>query len=181
MPDTSTYGTLGNILAGFRKNGYARTNRFEIILYPPNVPGGNQLRDICLNCESVSLPGRNLNSIEDLNTYGPIREIVDTVAYEREASFSFHASPDLREREFFEAWQERAFNKTTWNVGWYDHYRGEADIWLLDPDEKKQYGLKLMEVFPKTISPIELNAGELNTIAKVSVNLQYRYWEKITP
>ena len=35
------------------------------------------------------------------------------------------------------------------------------------------------KVFPKTISPIELNSGELNTIAKVNVSLQFRYWEKL--
>ena len=185
MPDidASAYGTLGNILAGFRHHGYARPNRFEIILYPPRSGTqytSSELREICLHCETVSLPGRNLNSLEDANTYGPMREIVDTVAFEREVSFSFHASTDLREREFFESWQELAFNKRNWNAGWYDDYVGEADIWLLDTDEKKQYGLKLREVFPKTISPIELNAGELNTVAKVSVSLQFRFWEKLT-
>ncbi len=192
--ETAAFGVLNDVLSEFRSNeGYARPNRFEVMFYPPisrsqnklgNAHSGptettSKLREICLHCEAVTLPARNLNSIEDITTYGPVREIVDGVGYDREVGVTFHSSSDLKERKFFETWQQNAYNETNWNVGYYWDYIGAADIWLLDINEQKRYGLRLNEVFPKNIGSIEFSSEETNTVAKQTVTLQFRYWENL--
>ena len=191
--EAAAFGVLNDIIGEFRSNeGYARPNRYEVLIYPPLAKGtslaaglgglvenNSNMRKIALHCESVTLPGRNLNSFPDENTYGPVREIVDGVSFADDVSMTFHASGDMKERKFFENWQENAYNDTNWNVGYYWDYIGAVDIYMLDINEQRKFGLRLQECFPKTISQIELNGGEMNTVAKVTVSMNFRYWESL--
>ena len=191
--ESAAYGVLNDVLSEMRSNeGYARPNRYEIIIYPPlargtglnaahsgHVESTKNMKKVAIHCESVTLPGRNLASAEDTNAYGPVRSIVEGASFAESVSLVFHASTDLMERKFFERWQENAYNTTNWNVGYYWDYIGAVDIWLLDLNEQKRYGLRLHECFPKTISQLDLNGGELNTVAKITVEMNFRYWENL--
>ena len=92
----------------------------------------------------MTLPGINLSTIQDTNIYGPTRDIVDGITYAEEVAMSFQPSSDLEERVFFERWQKNAFNLQTWNVGYYDDYVGFIEIYLLDKQEQRRYGLETM-------------------------------------
>ena len=191
--DSAAFGVLNDVLSEFRSNeGYSRPNRYEVLIYPPLAKGTGlnaahaggiestkNMRKVALHCESVTLPGRNLSSAEDTNTYGPVRSIVEGVSFAESVPLVFHASSDLMERKFFERWQENSYNTTNWNVGYYWDYIGAVDIWLLDINEQKRYGLRLQECFPKTISQIDLSGAELNTVAKITVEMNFRYWENL--
>ena len=170
---------INKVLSAFRKdNGYAVPNRFEVYIFPPPKAGiSNQSAAVQMRCEDVTLPGRNLNSKTDTLTYGPTREIVDGVTYAEDITLTFQASSGLDERVFFETWQETAFSQTTWDVGYYDDYKGTIEIYLLDKQNKKRYGIKLMEAFPKTIGPIPLSQSANNQIIKDTVTFSFRYWE----
>ena len=159
------------------ENGYAVPNRFEvIILAPPKMTNYAEQRRVSLRCESINLPGRNLNSMTDSNIYGPTREIVDGVTYADDINMTFQASSGLEERVFFEKWQELAFHERSWNVGYYNDYIGEVDIYLMNRQDERQYGIKLMEAFPKTIGGTDLSQGANNELIKLSVTFSYRYW-----
>ena len=132
-----------------------------------------------MRCESVNLPGRNLNTLTDTNIYGPTREIVDGVTYAEEIAMTFQASSGLDERVFFEEWQKQAFDENSWNVGYYNDYVSEVQIYLLDRKDQRRYGLRLLEAFPKTIEATELNQGSNNELIKTSVNFSFRYWETL--
>ena len=188
-PSTST--SINNILSTFHTNeGYAQPNRYEVLIFPPAVPAsGNQnpskkfisqvrgdAPEISLRCESVTLPGRNLSSTPDTNVHGPLREIVNNVNYADSVAMIFQASADLRERVFFEKWQYTAFNPDTWNVGYYNDYIGTVDIYLLDKQGKRKYGLKLEECFPKSIAQTDLSYASNNEIIKLTIDMNFRYW-----
>ena len=127
----TAFGVLNDILSTFHsEDGYAIPNRFEVLIIPPGGGGGG--REVSMRCESVLLPGRNLNTLTDGNPYGPTREVVDGVTYAEDISMTFQASSGLDERVFFENWQELAFNKQTWNVGYYNDYARTIEIYLLD-------------------------------------------------
>ena len=191
--EAGAFGVLNDILSTFHSDeGYAIPNRFEVlILSPPKRGGGittnayagsergSDARAVSLRCESVSLPGRNLNSLTDTNIYGPTREIVDGVTYAEDITMTFQASSGLNERVFFEEWQKQAFDENTWNVGYYNDYVSEVHIYLLDRKDQRRYGLKLIEAFPKTIEATELNQGANNEIIKTSVSFSFRYWETL--
>ena len=188
--EAGAFGVLNDILSSFHSDeGYAIPNRFEVlILSPPKRGGGittnahagsernSDARAVSLRCESIQLPGRNLNTLTDSNIYGPTREIVDGVTYAEDISMIFQASSGLNERVFFEEWQKQAFDENTWNVGYYNDYVSEVHIYLLDRKDQRRYGLKLMEAFPKTIEGTELNQASNNEIIKTSVSFAFRYW-----
>ena len=41
----------------------------------------------------------------------------------------------------------------TWSLGYYDNYVGSIDIYQLDEQDNRRYGVKLVECFPKSIEP----------------------------
>tara|TARA_B100000085_G_scaffold226712_1_gene212465 strand:+ start:188 stop:898 length:711 start_codon:yes stop_codon:yes gene_type:complete len=189
----AAFGVLNDILAGFRdNNGFAQPNRYEIIIIPPAKIGGggnenifnnqerqSDLRKISLRASSVTLPGRNLATAQESNVYGPDREIVEGVTYADDISMQFQASSGLDERVYFENWQRQAFNEKTWNIGYYKDYTGEIEIYVLDKQDQKRYGIKLWEVFPKTIGATELSYGAMDEIILLPVNFTFRYWTSL--
>ena len=186
----TAFGLLNDIISAFHdNNGYAHPNRYEVLLLPPVKRGGggfenvfsgmerkSDIREISLRCESVQLPGRNLSTGTDSNIYGPTREVVEGVTYAEDLNMVFQASSGLDERVFFENWQRQAFNEQTWNIGYYKDYVADIDIYLLDKQDQRRYGLRVTEAFPKTITATDLNYGTNNEIIKTSVSFSFRYW-----
>ena len=182
------YGVLNDILSVYHlKDGHALPNRWEVIIHGPqnrtgrglgSVYGGSTQEDriLSLRCEAITLPGRNLNSSTDSNIYGPTREIVDGVSFAEDITLTFQASSGLDERKYFERWQEKAFSPDTWNIGYYNDYVGSIEIYLLDKQDQKRYGLKLWEAFPKTIGGTALSAAPSTEIIKNDVTFSFRYW-----
>ena len=174
----------------------AFANRYEVEIHPPaqgkigsaksrampaEWTGPNNLDIIRLRCESITMPGRNLISAADSNIYGPPREIVSGVTFAEEISCTFQASADLKERRMFEAWQELAFNPDTWNVGYHNDYVGIVKIFLLNRQNKKKFGIFLIEAYPKTIGPSELSYSSNNELIKIPVSFSFRTWESWVP
>ena len=136
-------------------------------------------RSISLRCESVNLPGRNLTTSPDSNIYGPVRDIVEGVTYAEDITCVFQSSSGLDERVFFENWQRQAFDQETWNISYYNDYKGALEIYLLDKNDQRRYGLKIWDAYPKTIGPIPLGYATNNEIVKTEVAFSWRYWTSL--
>ena len=196
----TAYGVLNEILSGYRsQDGFARANRYEVMLHAPTgekgtgkanlqnifsqvmgvARGDGTVRKTGLRCESISFPGRNLDTTPDTNIYGPTREIVSGFSF-AEISATFVCSSDMREKLFFETWQRLAFDPQTWALGYYDDYVGAVDIHQLDEQDNKRYGVQLMEAFPKNIAEQPLGYGQNDTLHKINVTFSYRYWKNLT-
>ena len=178
--EPNAYQTLENASAEIRQHSYAAPNRFEVMITPPKAfDTAETARRISLRCETINLPGRNLNSSPDTLVYGPTREVVDGITYAEDITMTFQASSEMDERVFFEEWQELAFNKQTWNVGYYNDYVRTVEIYLLDRQDQRRYGIKLIEAFPKTIGGTDLSQATNNEIIKTTVSFAFRYWETL--
>ena len=186
----TAFGLLNDLLAGFHSDdGYAQPNRYEVVINGPRslnqqnpfegLQRQSDVSRIALRAQSAVLPGRSLNTAEDTNIYGPSRQVVDGVTYADEIDIEFQSSSDLQERVFFENWQRQAFNEKTWNIGYYKDYTGEIEIYVLDKQDQKRYGIKLWEVFPKTIGATELSYGAMDEIILLPVNFTFRYWTSL--
>ena len=176
--EPNAYQTLEKAIASFHgENGYAVPNRFEVVINRPEGSSADN-RKVSLTCESINLPGRNLNT-KPQTIYGPSREIVDGVTYAEDITMTFYASSGLEERVYFEEWQALAFDERSWNVKYYDDYISDIDIYVLDRQDTQRFGIKLKEAFPKTIGPTDLNQGSNNEIIKTSVNFSFRSWETL--
>tara|TARA_Y100000593_G_scaffold1406_1_gene2878 strand:- start:17042 stop:17803 length:762 start_codon:yes stop_codon:yes gene_type:complete len=137
------------------------------------------LRNIVLKAEQVTLPGRNLETADDPNVYGPIRRVVNGVNFAEDIQITFQCSTGLEERKFFENWQTTCYDTDSWNLNYYNEYCGTLSIFLLDKNNTKRYGLKCWEVYPKTVGGAELNYQPAGDILKIAVGFQFRYWEAI--
>ena len=196
----TAYGVLNEILSEFRSgDGYARPSRYEILIQPPNGfsgEGRSELKNIwalimgqnvadstvrrtSLRCSQISFPGRTLDSQQDTNIYGPVRNIVQGFSF-AEMQAQFQLSTDLREKTFFETWQRLAFDPITFDVGYYNSYIGNIQIYQLDEQDRRKYGVELVECFPKSVEPVTLDYAAANTISTVGISFSYRYWKNLT-
>ena len=67
-------------------------------------------------------------------------------------------------------------DERTWNVKYYNDYISTVDIYILDRQDHRRFGLKLHEAFPKTIGATELSQGANNELIKLAVTFSFRYW-----
>ena len=172
------FGLLNEVLSEFRsKDGIARPARYEVVIgSPPRLATDNRgARNVSLKCESISFPGRNIDTTTDTNIYGPTREIASGFSF-GDITATFQCGSDMNEKIFFENWQEASFNINSWAMRFYKEYVGEIRIFLLDEQDQRRYGVKLWECFPKTIAEQSLNYATINEQLKLSVTFSYRYW-----
>ena len=199
LTDALAYGTLSEILGlGNSTDGMSRKNRYEVTLYPPtgargsrgnttnvfskimgDLLGDGTVRATGLRCESISLPGRNMDSTPDTNIYGPEREIVTGYSF-GDINATFQCSSDMREKKYWETWQRLTYNPKTFDIGYYNDYVGTVDIHTLDEQENRRYGCRLVEAWPKTIGPQQLAYNDNNTYQTVEITIAYRYWINLT-
>ena len=162
--------------------GFAKGNRYNVNIIPPSgiptLQSDPALGKFQYMCEAISLPTKSLASTPQ-DIYGPTREIVQGYSY-AEITGVFRCSSDMREKLFFETWQRLAYNPQTWALGYYDEYSGGIEIYSLDQQNKRRYGVQLIECFPKTIAAQSLTATTASDVQKLSVTFSYRYWKNLT-
>jgi len=181
--------TIQNFIASMnRSGGFARTSRYAVVISPPakllsedsNRFLVNTQRQVNLHCSTVSMPGHDLQAMEQQHGSAPGREIVRSHDYAGTIAATFYLDSHLRERHFFEQWQRSAVNTQTHKANYYDDYIGTMEIYQLDGDGEITYGIKATEVYPATIAGIEYAYSNSNTIATQVVNFQYRQWYNMT-
>ena len=190
--------TINEILAPFRDGeGVAKPSGYEVLFFPPvgasqtpsnvntffrqmfkNITDGDQ-REVSMQCNKIEFPGRNLDSEPDTNIYGPTREIVNGFSF-ADITANFYQSNNYKEKQFFETWQRLCYDPNTFSMGYYDEYVGKIQIYSLDNDGLRRYGVELIECFPKTIAAQQLDALPSTTAQTCDVSFSYRYWKNLT-
>ena len=157
--------------------GFARPNRYRINISGngPAAAGGFTMPDYSMMCESIAFPGQNMVSSSDTLRFGPLREVINGVSY-GPINASFICSPDMREKRFFERWQEQTIDLTTWEPKYYSDYIGGMKIYQLDKDNRATYVVELFEVYPKTVTEQALGYATNDTYQTISVELDYHHW-----
>ena len=179
--DALGFGLLNDILASFSdQNAYGRPNQYEVQIHPPRgaspAMGGHNVRDISLRAESFQMPGRSVNTqIASAGAVtGPQREYITEPLFAEEITMTFQSTAGLDERKFFEEWQHLSYNVTTFDAGYYNDYVGTMDMYLLNQNNRKTFGLRVEECFPKSIAALELAAGPNTEITKTTVAWMFR-------
>ena len=188
----TAYAILNEIFGVFRgKGGFSRPSRYEVILVPPagtnsnlfssqmqEFRGDDTIKQTSLACESISFPGRNIDTTEDTNIYGPVRNIATGFSY-ADITATFRCSRDMREKRYFETWQKLSYNPATWSMQYYEDYVGAVQIFQLDDNDERTYGVELIEAFPKTIEAQQLDYSSTDQINKLNVTFSYRWWKSL--
>ena len=167
---------LNRFLANISSTGVARKNRYkmEITGRGPQAAGGFK-EDYALMCESIEFPGQNMMSSADTLRYGPQREFINGVTYGA-ITASFICSPDMREKRFFELWQQQTMDMVTWEPKYYHDYIGGMKIYQLDRADIPTYVVELFEVYPKTITAQDVGNATSDAYQTVAVELDFHHW-----
>ena len=199
--EAGSSAVLNELLAPMRdSDGIALASRYEVRFTPPSGsrgvggPGASQnlfsqilfedigggiTKDVAFQCNSITLPSRGLTTVPDETIYGPARNLVQGYVF-GDVSANFYLHSDLREKKFFETWQRIAYNPQTFAMGYYDDYVGSVQIYTLDQQNNRRYGVELVEAFPETISEQALSGEPSSTALQVAVGFKYRYWKNLT-
>ena len=198
--------TLGRFMANIAQGeGFARPTRYLVRIFLPNkltvgdsrdndggvistginTIGGQELsRNVGMMCNKITMPSRSV-ATKPHQIYGPKREMPYAYTFGDTIEATFYADKFLRQRAFFETWQKLVFDLNTHNIKYYDDYTSQVDILQLgqyDAEEDRDrivYGVRLYEVYPKTIGSIEYAYGG-EGIVEIPITLQYRYWRNLT-
>ena len=180
--------TIQNFVSSMSKaSGFARTSKYAVVITPPSSLQGSFLalnrevgEQVNLHCNTVSMPGHDLQAQDVQHGSAPGRQIVQSHDYNGTIAASFYLDSHLRERHYFEQWQKMAVSTTTHKANYYDDYIGSMEIFQLNGAGEITYGIKAIEVYPTTIAGIEYACANTDTIALQSVNFQYRQWFNMT-
>jgi hypothetical protein len=170
---------VSNFSSRIAKKGLASPNKFEVVF--TNIPGarnsGDDEMQLNLMCDQVSLAGRDVQGILDVQ-YGVRRQIVYNAPSYTPLSLSFLCTDQMDEKRILDEWNNRCVPvEGGFHVAYYDDYRGELDVFVLDRSGKhRTYHMHYHEVYPKTVTAVELNHGTTNATLRVTAEIQYAYW-----
>ena len=130
-------------------------------------------------CNSISMPERTI-AMKEVRHNGPKRKF----AYDYNSApieASFYSDKFMRERSYFEMWQRAAISSQSHNIGYYDDYVSDINIFQLGSFGSRQerddvtYAVKLYDCFPQTISAVNYS-HDTNAVQTFTVTLGFRYW-----
>ena len=160
-------------------NGLASPNKFEVQFrsIPVTVEGVDKLKQLNLMCDQVSLAGRDVQAVMDLQ-YGIRRQVVYNAPAYTPLSLSFLCTDKMDEKRILDEWNNKCVSVTEgFHVEYYDKYVGHLDVYVLDRSGKNRtYHMHYHEVYPKTVTAVELNHGTTNATLRVTAEIQYAFW-----
>jgi hypothetical protein len=164
---------LNDFISNVRSKDLARASRFEIVMSSASNKGSN--REISLLCEEAAIPGL-------ISTFAPTK-IGNWTEYRAQgveffgdnATLTFYCNTDWNVREYFEAWMGTTANMESKEVGFYDDYVGEIDIYTLDRNDKRTGKWQLKEAWPRLLNLTPVSQAS-DAPVRVTVTLTYRYW-----
>ena len=158
--------------------GLASPNKFEVQF--KSIPGAKSTDDLIqlnLMCDQVSLAGRDVQAVLDLQ-YGIRRQVVYNAPAYTPLSLSFLCTDKMDEKRILDEWNNKCVSVGEgFNVAYYNDYIGELDVYVLDRSGKNRtYHMHYHEVYPKTVTAVELNHGTTNATLRVTAEIQYAFW-----
>jgi len=143
----------------------------------------NNGRRVNAFCKSINMPEREVVMKETRHNGPPRKFAIDFKSAAITATF--YCDKFLRERTYFELWQQSAFSLKTFNYNFYDNYVSDVNIFQLGSFDTRNerdattYAVKLFDCYPKIISPVEYDYTQ-NDVQTFTVTFEFRYWINYT-
>ena len=176
-----------------KRGGVARQNRFAIFMTPPSqslinldlqgalssaLSGGfnpasllNDPRDMALLCESCSLPGLELTTLDYQTISFPIK--LPNGYNAPDVEFSFLLTNDFYVRKMFDNWLNLIMPRENYLLAYREDYATDVVIQQLNEQNVPIYGMRLQNAFPIAQSSIDLNQTSSDTLQKLSVTFTF--------
>ena len=179
MSGNTAFFDVSNFSSRIAKKGLASPNKFEVVFthIPGARNGADDLMQLNLMCDQVSLAGRDVQAILDLQ-YGVRRQVVYNAPAYTPLSLSFLCTDKMDEKRILDEWNNKCVPvEGGFHVAYYDDYVGHLDVYVLDRSGKNRtYHMHYHEVYPKTVTAVEMNHGTTNATMRVTAEIQYAFW-----
>mgnify|MGYP003132125855 FL=1 len=191
---------LSNFKSEVLGKGLARVNRFEVIIPRPKllnqrtaqegfnggIIGGERIgtstippQTISLLCEQSAFPLFNIN-VKPYRIYGTPYQRPVTADYGGDGlPMTFHVDREMKVKRFFEDWGRFIINRDTFNVAFQEQYVVDMEIYQLDEFNRRSYGIRILEAFPRSLNQMELNNAAVSQTHRLVVLFSYRKWQYI--
>ena len=126
--------TITEFISSMRDaEGFARLSKFEVVItLPPRYASNSTLmKTVNIFCNSISLPGHDLQTQSRQHGSEPARDIVQSHAFAGTVDATFYLSTKHTERNLFLDWLHLAVNPGTHKANYYDNYIGKLEIYQL--------------------------------------------------
>ena len=176
-----------------KRQGPAYSNRFMLFMTPPSasllnldvnaaitgVLGGglslggfiNDPRDVSLLCESCTLPGRAVSTIDYQNVKQAVK--VPYSFINEDVTFTFILTGDYYMRKMFDNWMNLVFDAENYQLKYKDTYTTDVRIAQVNKNNIPVYTVQLHNAYPTGINAITLDNTAESTIQKVTINMTY--------
>lgn len=156
----------------------ARSNRFEVIIIPPD-PLSRFGREISILAESVVMPGTTITT-KPFKTWGPNHQMPVGSDYGGDGiNINFLVDGRMAVRQFFEIWTEMAVRGDDYLVKYQQDYTTSIIISHLNEQELATYSVELFDAFPKSMAPIQLDSNATNQFVRLNTTIAFRRWKQI--
>lgn len=179
------FSSISSLLENLRQSPLLRPNRYEVqILWPEGnreMDNGLERPGPSTNCwaDSISLPGRSLATVER-RTFGPQREMPYERLFSGDLEVTFVLQKGAYWRHKMEQWMDLVIDPDTNKINPdRSTYLGELAIHMLDDSNEPGYSIIVKEVFPKTISPVNLSYSQDNDYLRQTVSFSFRNYVEV--
>lgn len=177
----ATYpSSVDNFVQQIAKDGIASPNRYWVEFAFPRagvINSFNNSGQLSMMCTTAQMPGRQINTNEHKHENYPIR-----IPYSQgfdEITLGFTMSENLKERRFFELWQNEVVNVVDGTMNFYNDYTAPLRIYQLNKFGEITYGVHLIEAFPTALAAVDYTYAANNETLNSSVTISYRNWLNI--
>jgi hypothetical protein len=138
-------------------------------------------RQVNIMCDTVTMPGVDLQTQEIQYGSEPARNHVTSHGFAGNIVATFYADKYLRERQFFEMWQKHVVNTVSHKANYYDDYVGKMHIYQLGADSEVDrdmptYAIEAVDVYPEKIAQVDYSYAASNQIQKITIEFSYKQW-----
>lgn len=173
-----------------KRGGLAKSNRFQVIFTPPQgsllgaegligaiTSGGgiksaiNDPRDISLLCESASIPGRQISTIDYVAEKQAVK--VPYTFINEDVQCTFLLTNDYYMKTLFDNWLEQVFDTDKYHAKFKSEFTSDVVIQQLNEKDIPVYGIRLENAFPTTVAGITLDNNSENAAQKMTVTFSY--------
>lgn len=159
--------------AVIRRDGLARSNRFEVLIIPPvSAFGGSvdKARDLNIFCEQVSFPGRQMQTFETNYVRQQIKVAQSFI--NEDVSITFNLTNDMFVKDIFDRWTNLIIDRDTYKKNYDSEYKRDMYLYQNDHENRHVFEVELRNAFPISVQAMEAgNSAE--DIQQVTIEFTY--------
>ena len=138
-----------------------------------------------LMCDTATIAGKTIQTSPEIQ-YGLRREVAYGAPTFDALTLTFYCSEELEEKKILDRWQNKVVktggDNPSFNIGYYDDYAkfSKIEVMKLSMSGEVVFKYQYLEVYPKTITSIDLSHGTSSGPVKISATFNYLRWKDIT-